>query len=294
MTFGQLNTFLALARSGSVRGAAAALVVTEPAVSAAVGALQRDLGVDLVTRQGRGIVLTPAGETLARYAAELLGLRDQALREIRQVRALRLAAVTTAGEYVVPPLLKAFRGERPDVQITLEVGNRATVFERLARREVDLAIGGQPPAGAGITGTRLLDYRLVVVAASDHEVGDPADETWLLREQGSGTRATVERFLTDNGIAPRSTMTLGSNGAIKQAVAVGLGVTLLSNHAAGPELASGLLRRVQMEGAPLRRTWFVLQRDGGAELPEAAAFRAFCRSREARAAVLAAIRPPRP
>jgi DNA-binding transcriptional LysR family regulator len=294
VTFGQLNTFLALARSGSVRGAAAALVVTEPAVSAAVGALQRDLGVDLVTRQGRGIVLTPAGETLARYAAELLGLRDQALREIRQVRALRLAAVTTAGEYVVPPLLKAFRGERPDVQITLEVGNRATVFERLARREVDLAIGGQPPAGAGISGTPLLDYRLVVVAASDHEVGDPADETWLLREQGSGTRATVERFLADNEIAPRSTMTLGSNGAIKQAVAVGLGITLLSNHAAGPELASGLLRRVQMEGAPLRRTWFVLQRDGGAELPEAAAFRAFCRSRAARAAVLAAIRPPRP
>src|SRR5881227_3469590 len=96
MTFGQLNTFLALARTGSVR------------VSAAVSALQRDLGVDLVTRQGRGVVLTPAGQTLARYAAELLGLREQALREIRQVRALRLAAVTTAGEYVVPALLKAF------------------------------------------------------------------------------------------------------------------------------------------------------------------------------------------
>jgi general secretion pathway protein G len=83
MTFGQLATFLAVARAGSVRGAAAALVVTEPAVSAAVSALQRDLGVELIARQGRGIVLTPAGETLARYAAELLGLRDQALREIR-------------------------------------------------------------------------------------------------------------------------------------------------------------------------------------------------------------------
>jgi LysR family transcriptional regulator, low CO2-responsive transcriptional regulator len=293
MTFGQLNTFLALARTGSVRGAAAALVVTEPAVSAAVSALQRDLGVDLVTRQGRGVVLTPAGETLARYAAELLGLRDQALREIRQVRALRLAAVTTAGEYVVPPLIKAFRSERPDVQISLEVGNRATVFERLARREVDLAIGGQPPAGSGISGAPLIDYRLVVIAAADHEVSDPADETWLLREPGSGTRATVEAFLSENGIVPRATMTLGSNGAIKQAVAVGLGITLLSNHAAGPELASGVLRRVKVEGAPLRRTWFVLQRDGGAELPEAAAFRAFCRSRPARSAVLAAIRPGR-
>ncbi len=293
MTFGQLNTFLALARAGSVRGAAAALVVTEPAVSAAVGALQRDLGVDLVTRQGRGIMLTPAGETLARYAAELLALRDQALREIRGVRALRLAAVTTAGEYVVPPLLKVFRGERPEVQISLEVGNRATVLELLARRQVDLAIGGQPPGGSDVIGTPLIAYRLVVVAAADHQVDDPSDQTWLLREPGSGTRATVEAFLRDNGIAPRSTMTLGSNGAIKQAVAVGLGITMLSNHAAGPELASGQLRRVPMPGAPLRRTWFVLRRSGGAELPEAAAFRAFCRSRPARSAVLAAIRPPR-
>src|SRR4051795_5045803 len=109
MTFGQLNTFVALARTGSVRGAAAALVVTEPAVSAAVSALQRDLGVELVTRQGRGIVLTPAGETLARYAAEPLGLRAPPLREIGGARVLPLATVTTAAEHVVPPLLKAFR-----------------------------------------------------------------------------------------------------------------------------------------------------------------------------------------
>jgi LysR family transcriptional regulator, low CO2-responsive transcriptional regulator len=292
MTFGQLATFVAVARAGSVRGAAAALVVTEPAVSAAVAALQRDLGVELVARQGRGIALTPAGETLARYAAELLGLRDQALREIHGARALRLAAVTTAAEHVVPPLLMAFRREQPAIEITLEVGNRAQVFELLARRQVDLAIGGRPPAGAGITGVPFLDYRLVVVAAADHPVGDPADETWLLRERGSGTRATVEAFLEEAGIAPRSTMTLGSNGAVKQAAAVGLGVTVLSTHAAGPELASGALVRVQMAGAPLRRSWCVLEREGGPVLPEAAVFRAFCRSREARAAVLAAVRPP--
>jgi DNA-binding transcriptional LysR family regulator len=291
MTFGQLNTFLALARAGSVRGAAASLVVTEPAVSAAVGALQRDLGVELVTRQGRGIMLTPAGETLARYAAELLGLRDQALREIREVRALRLAAVTTAGEYVVPPLLKAFMAGHPNVDVSLEVGNRAEVYERLTQRQVDLAIGGSPPAGSGISGQPFLDYRLVVVAAADHLVADPGDETWLLRERGSGTRATVEAFLVAAGIAPRSTLTLGSNGAVKQAVLVGLGITLLSDHAAGAELASGSLVPVTMPGAPLERSWFVLRRASGPILPEASAFSAFCRSPEAAAAVLAAIGP---
>jgi len=293
MTFGQLNTFLALARTGSVRGAAAALVVTEPAVSAAVGALQRDLGVELVTRQGRGVVLTPAGETLARYAAELLGLRDQALREIHEVRALRLAAVTTAGEYVVPSLLKAFKTDHPAVDITLEVGNRADVYERLVQRQVDLAIGGRPPAGMGISGQPFLDYRLVVVAASDHLVADPADETWLLRERGSGTRATVEAFLEEAGIVPRSTLTLGSNGAVKQAVAVGLGITLLSDHAAASELAGGTLVEVPMPGAPLERAWYVLHREGGPMLPEASAFRAFCRSPEAVSAVMAAVGPAR-
>jgi LysR family transcriptional regulator, low CO2-responsive transcriptional regulator len=291
VTFGQLTTFLALSRSGSVRAAAAELVVTEPAVSAAVGALQRSLGVELVVRQGRGVVLTPAGETLARYAAELIGLRDQSLRAVREAHTLRLAAVTTAAEYVVPPLLKAFRSERPDVEVSLEVGNRSVVIERLARRQVDVAIGGRPPAGAGIAGVPFLNYRLVVVAGPDAEAVDPESETWLLREHGSGTRATVEAFLEDNGIAPRSVMTLGSNGAIKQAASVGLGVSLVSTHAAGLELATGTLRRMRVPGAPLRRSWFVLQRDGGPELPEAAAFREFCRSRPARAAVLTAIRP---
>lgn len=294
MTFGQLATFLAVARAGSVRGAAAALVVTEPAVSAAVSALQRDLGVELVTRQGRGIMLTPAGETLARYAAELLGLREQLLREIRGARTLRLAAVTTAAEHIVPPLLKAFREHAPQIEVSLEVGNRAQVFDQLALRQVDLAVGGRPPAGAGITGVPFLDYRLVVVAAADHPVADPADETWLLRERGSGTRATVEAFLEEGGIVPRSTMTLGSNGAVKQAAAVGLGITLLSTHAAGAELGAGTLVRVPMAGAPLRRSWFVLEREGAPMLSEAAVFKAFCRSREAKAAVLAAVRPASP
>ncbi|MGZ4481496.1 MAG: LysR family transcriptional regulator [Gaiellales bacterium] len=291
MTFGQLHTFDALARTGSVRAAAAELVVTEPAVSAAVAALQRDLGCELVTRQGRGVALTPAGETLARYAAELLGLQDQLEREIRGSRLLRLAAVTTAGEQVLPPLLKAFRTPRPDVEVSLEVGNRATVYEQLIRRRVDLAIGGQPPAGSGIVGTPFLPYQLIVVAAADHPVAELADETWLLREYGSGTRTTVETYLADAGIVPRATMTLGSNGAVKQAVAVGLGVTLLADHAAAAELAAGVLVRVPAPGTPLRRSWYVLGRDGGSELPEATAFRRFCRSREARAAVLAALTP---
>ena len=291
MTFGQLNTFLAVARTGSVRAAAAALVVTEPAVSASVTALQRDLGVQLLTRRGRGVALTPAGETLARYAAELLALRDQALGELHGGRSLRLAAVTTAGEYLLPVLLKGFRVQRPDIQVSLDVDNREHVMERLARREIDVAIGGRPPSGTGIAGTPLLRYRLMVVAAAAEPVDDLSDQTWLLREPGSGTRAAVEAYLEEHGITPQSTMTLNSNGAIRQAVAVELGMSLMSNHAAGPDLRAGTIRRVEAPGTPLRRAWFVLRRDGGPESAPASAFRAFCASREARLALLTSLRP---
>jgi LysR family transcriptional regulator, low CO2-responsive transcriptional regulator len=294
VTFGQLRTFAALARTGSVRAAAAELVVTQPAVSAAVAALERELACELVARDGRGLRLTEQGQTLARYASELLALADEARREVAGAAGLRLAAVTTAGEYLAPPLVKAFAARHPDVELSLLVGNRAQVLGALERREVDVALGGTPPHGHGIEGRAFLRYRLVVVAGAGAAPPDLADATWLLREPGSGTRATVEAYLADAGIAPRATMTLGSNGAVKQAAAIGLGVTLVATHAAGPELASGALRRVPAPGAPLRRAWFVLRRASGPRPAAADAFWRFCLAREARAAVLRAVRPPSP
>ncbi len=290
MTFAQLRTFATLAREGSVRRAAAVLVVSEPAVSAAVSALARELGCELVAREGRGVRLTPEGETLARYAAEMLGLADQARRELGGAGTLRLAAVTTAGEYVAPPLLKAFRELHPEVELSLAVGNRSQVLGALERREADVAIGGTPPAGRGIEGEPFLGYRLVVVAEPGHRVEDLSAETWLLREPGSGTRETVQAYLARAGIDPRSVMTLGSNGAIKQAAAIGLGVTLLSTHAAGPELAAGALVRVPAPEVPLHRSWFVLRRSGGPQPAAARAFQEFCGTRAARGVVLRSVR----
>jgi LysR family transcriptional regulator, low CO2-responsive transcriptional regulator len=290
MTFGQLRTFLALARAGSVRAAAAELVVTEPAVSAAVAALERDLGCDLVERDGRGVRLTGEGATLGRYAAEMLSLADEARRELRGGGRLRLGAVTTAGEYVAPPLLKAFASPHPEVELSLLVGNRAQVLGALERREIDVAIGGTPPTGRGIEGRPFLGYRLVVAAAADARPHDLSAQTWLLREPGSGTRETVLGYLAEAGITPRAVMTLGSNGAVKQAAAIGLGVTMLSTHAAGPELASGSLRRVPAPHSPLRRWWYALRRQPGPHPAASDAFWEFCVSREAKSAVLAAVR----
>lgn len=303
MTLGQLKTFVEVARAGSIRGAAAALVVTEPSVSAAVGALSRELAVDLLERDGRGIRLTAAGEELAHYAAEILGLADRARRAAREAAGgpptLRLVAATTAGEYVLPPILARFRERHPEIDISLEVGNRALVMEQLVVRQADLAVGGRPPS-ADVRGEAFLDNMLVVVSRPDHPLGarravDPsllAGETWLVREPGSGTRETSEEFLAGHGITPRTLMTVGSNGAIKQAAAVGLGITLLSEHAVAEELAGERLVSLRVRGTPVRRSWYALYMDS-TRLPRAAAsFLEFLRSAEARRAVARAAGVP--
>lgn len=271
MTLGQLRTFVEVAHAGSIGGAAAALVVTEPSVSAAVASLRRELGVALVERDGRGIRLTPAGEELARYAEQILGLSDQAVRAAREAGGgaghLRLVGVMTAGEFVLPPLLAEFRRRNPQVQVSLEVGNRATAIGRLVAREADLAVGGRPPAESQISGEAFLNNPLVIVARADHPFctrrsiapAAIAGETWLLRELGSGTREATEEFWASEGITPATVMTVGSNGAIKQAAAVGLGVTLMSKHAVSAELEAGTLVMLRVKRTPLRRSWYVLR-----------------------------------
>lgn len=301
MTFNQLRTFLEVARGSSVAEAAAVLMVTEPSVSAAVGALRRELGVDLVEREGRGIRLTPAGRELARHAARILGLADRARRSVLEAAGgpghLRVVGVTTAGEYLLPPLIAAFRAGAPGVAVTLEVGNRAMAFARVLDDEADIAIGGRPPRDESLTGEAFLDNELVIVASAGHGLAGGrsasaarlSEETWLLREPGSGTRETTDEFLAEAGIEPPSIMTVGSNAAIKQAARVGLGITLMSLHAVSDELADGSLVRIPARGTPLRRSWHLLHRSDG-QLPEAARrFIAFLRSPAAAEAVVSPV-----
>lgn len=272
MTPNQLKTFLEVARAGSVRGAADRLVVTQPAVSAAVAALQREVGSPLVERRGRGLVITPAGEALAVHAAQILGLMDEALESAREAAApgagrLRLAAVTTAGEHVLPPLLRAFRARHPAVELALEVGNRRTVWERMRDREADLGVAGRPPAGSGLVGEPFRRNDLVLVAPPDRRPlhGRPFDphelagDTWLLREPGSGTRENAEEWLSSLGMSP-PVLTIGSNGAIVRMVALGLGVTLISRDAVSREVSEKEVRVLPVRGLPLRRHWHAVIR----------------------------------
>lgn len=287
ITLTQIRAFLAVKHTGSVHGAAGQLLVSQPSVSAAVAALARELGVTLFERHGRGVRPTEAGEAFAPYAAQVLGVLEQG-RDAAQEAAhpensiIRLVAVNTAGEYLVPPLLQAYRALHPGVRIMLEVGNRATVFERLNSQRADIGIGGRPPGGR-LRGFPLLDNQLIVVGRQ--LPADLAGTPWLLRGEGSGTRLATERLLTDLELDAPELLTLGSNGAIKQALAVGLGVTLISLHAVARELREGLLVRVPVPGTPLKRPWHVLFPPGGPPRPAVQAFSGFLRSGDARQAI---------
>ncbi|MGH2858079.1 MAG: LysR family transcriptional regulator [Solirubrobacteraceae bacterium] len=270
ITMTQLTAFLAVVRGGSVTAAADELVVTQPSVSSAISALARELDCDLFERAGRGIRLTDAGTAFAPYAADVLGLLESGRRAAREAasvagRRLRIAAVTTAAESFVPQLIRDFSQTHLDVELTLDVGNRAHVLDSVLRHVADLAISGRPPSDARLVAEPLHVNRIVCITAPDDPAvgGEPrraaelAPRAWLLREPGSGTRALNEQFLAERGLTPR-TLELGSNGAIKQAARAGLGVSLLSRAAVEAELAAGWLGEIRLSDGPIARPWYVL------------------------------------
>jgi DNA-binding transcriptional LysR family regulator len=292
ITLAQLRSFLAVRSSGSVHAAAGQLLVSQPTVSAAIGALGRELGVALVERHGRGVRLTAAGEAFAPYAAQALGLIEQGRSAAQEVERpercmIRLAAVNTAGEYLAPAVIRAYRQVCPGVSVLLEVGNRASVFELLESRRADIGIGGRP-SGRALAGYPFFGNELIVVG---REIpADLASTPWLMRGEGSGTRLAAERLLADLGLGGAESggpevLTLGSNGAIKQGLAIGLGITLISRLAVARELRDGTLCEIPVPGTPLTRPWFVLLAATGPRRPAVTEFAEFLRSDEARGAI---------
>ena len=284
MTLNQLRTFLAVAETGSVRAAAEQLVVTQAAVSASLAALQRSLAVALVVPDGRGLRLTEAGRAYAGYVRRILGLLDEASLAARAAAdpdrgELRIAAVTTAAEQIIPAILGGFRIRYPHTGIRLEAGNRDRVHALLDRHHVDIILGGRPEPGWDVTVHAIRPHELVVVAAPDLAARAResaasgllawlARQTWLLREPGSGTRATTDTLLAELDIAP-PTLVVGSNGAIRESARVGLGVTLVSRDGVADELAAGKLAVIDVAGTPLHRDWYLVAQPGALMAPAA-------------------------
>ncbi|SMC06006.1 DNA-binding transcriptional regulator, LysR family [Sulfobacillus thermosulfidooxidans DSM 9293] len=271
-----LKVFQTVVRHLSFSRAAEELLISQSAVSMHVKSLERAVGLPLFEKVGHHIRLTAAGESLWSYSQKIFALMEETQQVMSALKGgnigqLRVAADTTVGVYVVPEYLGQFRRMFPQVAIMLDVANRATVMERIAAREADLAVMGQVPEDvAEWDATPFMENDLVVIASPEHPLAQKrfiateelAHEGFLVREVGSGTRATMERYFNQAGITFRVNMELGNNSTIKQGVAHGLGIAVISRRVIQLELESKRLVILPVEGFPLKRYWYVVHLRG--------------------------------
>jgi DNA-binding transcriptional LysR family regulator len=269
----QLRAFSATLRTGSVTRAAATLFVTPPAVTTHLKSLEKIVGQAVYQKNAEGPEPTEVGQQLLDAADEIEKVIERTRIKIEALAAGAtgsvILGVVSTGKYIAPGIVARFRQHYPDIRVRLAVGNRTEIIKGLERREYDLLIMGRPPAHVAVEREVLGDHPHVLVAAPDHPlVGDPdilpedlLRETFLAREEGSGTRALMTRFLERIGGGRSFNMVeMGTNETIKQAVMAGLGIAVISAHTCYSELAEGKLATLQAEGLPLVRQWFLIHR----------------------------------
>lgn len=269
-TLHQLRIFHAVAQNGSFARAAEALHLSPPTLSLQVKQLSESVGQPLFEQLGKKIYLTAAGRTLAAACEDIEARMERLGEDLAALQgvergSVKLAILTTV-KYTVPKLLGGFCAAHPGIDVAMVVGNREKLLQRLAGNEDDLYIMGQPPDQMDVVSEAFADNPLVLVAPPDHPlVGKKRiaperlrSEPFILREPGSGTRLTSEKFFADHGIALKNRLEVGSNEAIKQTVAGGLGLAVLSAHTVTAELALGELVQLDVKGFPLIRRWHVV------------------------------------
>lgn len=287
ITLRQLRVFEQVARLGSISAAAGVCHLTQPAVSMQLKALEEECGLPLTELVGRQLRLTDAGVTLATHAKRVQAQLDELEQELAALRGrehgkLRVGIVSTA-KYFASHLLAAFTERHPGAVLLLEIENRARIVQLLTDNEIDLAIMGVPPQFLDAVALPFADHPHGLVLPPAHaaarkrslRLADLVDETFLVREAGSGTRNVMERYFASEKFSPRKVIQMTGNEAIKQAVMAGLGIGFLSLNTFALERRLGLLRAPAMPGLPIVRRWHVVHRRGKQLLPIAQAFRDF-------------------
>lgn len=269
-TLHQLKVFEATARHGSFTRAAEELFLTQPTVSMQVKQLTKAIGLPLFEQVGKRLYLTDAGRELYSTCQEIFQRLDQLEMSVANLKGmkqgkLRLAVITTT-KYFMPRLLGPFCQNYPGIDVSLSVTNHEGVIERLANNQDDLYVMSQLPDHIDIKSHAFLENPLVVVAPYDHPLAGErniplrrlAEEYFIMREPGSGTRGALQKLLDAEKLSVKVRLELGSNEAIKQAVAGGLGLSVLSRHTLLPEGANSELTILDVEGFPISRQWYVV------------------------------------
>ena len=289
VTLKQLRALAAIVDSGSITAAAGMLNVTPPAVSTQLKTLEESIGAQALHRGPDGRVsLTPVGQELLSTVHKIETALEQCFDRVAALQSglagyVSIGVVST-GKYFAPGLVARLKERLPEIEIGLKVGNRGAIVDALTRGEIELAIMGRPPQDPPVESTILGEHPYIVVVPPTHELAHRLQttpdqllaQTWLAREQGSGTRILMRRFLDRIGEGqPYRMIEMGTNETIKQAVMAGLGVALISAHTVVSELEAGRLVMVRMEGLPIIRHWYLVQAQGTVLSPTAGAFKQF-------------------
>lgn len=282
-----LKIFAAVAEHGGFSRAARALRLSQPAVSKTVQELERQVGLALFDRAGRAPRLTDAGEMLFARARELFGVERIAEEELGALRGLergvlRVGASTTVATYFLPQLLARFHEQHGGVKLRVLSANTRAIARRLLEGRLDIALVEGPVSHDRISVSEWREDELVVIAPAAHRLvrkrrvvaADLMSEPFILREPGSGTREVAEAALAEHGVHPSAAMQLGSTEAIKQAVAAGLGLAVVSRASAADQLALGYITVVNVRGVTFKRSLTELRLAGRSASAPATAFRA--------------------
>jgi DNA-binding transcriptional LysR family regulator len=289
VTLRQFRILSAVTKTGSMAGAARQLHVTPPAITVQMQQLEETAGLPLIERLGEGTTPTSAGEVLLRAAIRieaLLAECDQELAQLKGIKGGRVTAgVVSTAKYFAPKALSVFKQMHPGVDLRLSVHNRQETIAALRELTLDMAIMGRPPESLDLESTPLGDHPHIIVAAGNHPLAGKdvtitglANETFFIREPGSGTRMLMESLFQEAGFTPKVGMEIGSNETIKQAVIAGLGIAFISAHTVAVELADGRLTELKVAGLPIVRKWYMVRLREKAVMPAAEAMWQFLAS----------------
>ena len=270
ISFRQLQVFEAIARHENFTRAAEELFLTQPTVSMQIKKLEESVGAPLFEHVGKKVFLTDIGKELFQYTRDILESLAQFEMQAADMQGmkkghLRLAVVTTA-KYYAPRMLGIFCQKYPGIDVSLKVTNRERLLERLSQNMDDLYIIGRPPKDEESHFMPLIENPLVVIASREHSLSvrsdaltfeDIADQEFIIRERGSGTRTAIENLFNHKGRKINIKMEFGSNEAIKHAVASGLGISILSRHTMSLGIPSGPLVELNVEGFPISWPWYI-------------------------------------
>ncbi len=276
-----------MAENLSYTKAASQLHLSQPAVSMQVKQLEQTAGMPLLEQVGKKLYLTEAGQIMRNCANDISDRLKETSEKIAQLQgyqrgSLKISVATTASYFVIY-MLKRFSELYPQITINLDVTNRSSLLEQLSKNERDITIMGEPPNSLDLVARPFMDNPLIMIAAPNDpllkkkriRLGELASQTFVIREEGSGTRAAIQRFFENAGVEIQSTIEMSSNEAIKQAVQAGLGLAIVSSHTVKLEIESGHLVEIRPLQFPIMRKWYLVHPAGKILSPLASLFDSF-------------------